>query len=298
MNDKSVICFGEVLWDLLPDGKVAGGAPMNVAYHLNNFGVQTRMVSRIGDDGWGKELMQFLQAKDISTDLIQTDPDHQTGIVNVTFDEKGGPDYDIVQPVAWDFIHLDSKILDAVERSDLLVFGSLAARGEVSRKTLLQMLESARLKVFDVNLRPPFYRQDSLEQLLCQADIVKMNDDELDIISAWYTRKTGELDKMELVKKHFDLTGVLMTKGKSGASYLDDDGLHEQTGFPVKVADTIGSGDSFLAGFLSQWLAGRYPLECLRFACATGALVATHRGGTPAMDTGMVYTFLEGRRQK
>ena len=124
MDKKTVVCFGEVLWDVLPTGKIAGGAPMNVAYHLNNFGIRSLMVSKVGADDRGAELPAFLAAKGISTELIQKDYTFPTGTVNVLFDEKGSPSYDIVQPVAWDYIHLNDRVLAAVRQCDLLVFGS------------------------------------------------------------------------------------------------------------------------------------------------------------------------------
>ena len=141
MSKKMVVCFGEVLWDLLPTGKVAGGAPMNVAYHLNNFGVRSLMISKVGSDDLGEELLGFLKQKVVSTDLIQKDDTFQTGVVNVIFDEKGSPSYDIVQQVAWDYIHFNGKVLGAVEQCDLLVYGSLATRSEASRNTLFQLFK-------------------------------------------------------------------------------------------------------------------------------------------------------------
>lgn len=266
---------------------------MNVAFHLNNFGLRSRMVSRVGADVLGKELLTFLSQKGVSTDLIQKDYTFPTGVVNVILDEKGSPSYDIVRPVAWDYIHFNDSVLKALENSDMLVFGSLAARNETSANTLLQMLDAAPKKVFDVNLRPPYYRRELLETLLARTDILKMNDEELDIISDWYALPRDEKERMADIRERFDLQGVLMTKGKDGALYFDDEGLHLQSGFPVKVKDTIGSGDSFLAGFLSQLLAGRPAKECLSFACATGALVATRSGGTPLIDEDMVRAFMD-----
>ena len=294
MDRKTVVCFGEVLWDVLPTGKVAGGAPMNVAYHLNNFGVRSLMVSKVGEDDLGEELLAFLRAKGISTELIQKDYTFQTGVVKVRFDENGSPSYDIVRPVAWDYIHLNDHVLREVQQADLLVFGSLAARNETSRKTLLTLLDHAPFKVFDINLRPPFYDRALLEKLLSNSDIVKMNDEELDVVAGWHTSAGDEGSKLEAVRNQVSLRAILMTKGKDGAIYLDDDGLHIQRGFPVEVQATIGGGDSFLAGFISQLLAGKTRQECLAFACATGALVATFRGGTPGIDETRVWRFMNG----
>ena len=256
---------------------------MNVAYHANNFGLKSKMISRIGADDLGQELLAFLKNKNIPVDLIQTDHTFPTGIVKVTLDKKGSPSYEIVQPAAWDYIHPDEAAQKAVKNAAALVFGSLSCRTERTKKTLLQLLETATLRVFDVNLRPPFYSQELLETLLRKADFVKMNDDELGIIAGWYGGVDDDQSKMQMVREKFDIQTIVMTKGPNGAVLQNADGFFTQTGFPVNVQDTIGSGDSFLAGFLKKLLAGAPPQECLEFACATGALVATKKGGTPVI---------------
>ncbi len=296
MSEKTVVCFGEVLWDLLPSGKVAGGAPMNVAYHLNNFGLKSHMISRVGEDGLGRELLNFLKDKGLSTELVQHDPDHPTGTVQVTMHEGGFPEYEIVENVAWDYIELTKGTLQKVEKSDMLVFGSLAARNKTSRDTLLKLVKKAPFKVFDINLRPPFYQQNLLEELLHQADIVKVNDEELEIVAGWYGQSGSEADQLSFVCKQFKLSGIILTKGAEGAVFMDAQGLHQQSGFPVEVEDTIGSGDSFLAGFLSRYLQSESPADCLAFGGATGAMVATHRGATPLIKEGMVKDFMAKMR--
>ena len=295
MTSPSIVCFGEVLWDKLPSGKIAGGAPMNVAYHANNFGLKSKMISRVGNDDLGKELLAFLKEKGVSTDLIQTDHTFQTGVVNVTLDEKGSPSYEIVEPVAWDYIHPDETAQKAVKNAAALVFGSLACRTERTKKTLLELLGMAKLRVFDVNLRPPFFSRELLETLLEKADIVKMNDEELEIIAGWYGGGNNERSDLELVREKFDLQTIVMTKGPNGAVLQNADGFFTQGGFPVKVQDTIGSGDSFFAGFLKKYLTGAPPQECLAFACATGALVASKKGGTPSISEDEVEQFRQKR---
>lgn len=292
-NANTVVCFGEVLWDLLPTGKVAGGAPMNVAFHLNNFGVRSTMISRIGKDDFGQELKTFLESKQINTTLIQLDDRTPTGTVNVTLDADGHPSYEIVQPVAWDFIASTRETEAAVQQADAFVFGSLAARNQISREALMSLLQTTSYAVFDVNLRPPFYSRPLLEKLLHQANLVKMNDDELDEISSWYTDSKEEQNKLNVVRSQFNIEAVLMTKGAEGAIFLDDTGFYHQGGTKVQVKDTIGSGDSFLAGFLSQKLKGKSPNQSLEFACATGALVATRSGGTPNIDEQAVQALIQ-----
>lgn len=292
MKNPSVICFGEILWDLLPTGKMAGGAPMNVAYHLNNFGLPTSMISRIGKDENGVEILQFLKEKGVHTHLVQTDAFYPTGTVKVKLDNQGSPSYDIVKPVAWDYINIDLANAKAVQQAKAFVFGSLAARGNRTHETLFNLLEEAKLKVFDVNLRAPFYSRILLEQLLAKADIVKMNDEELALIGGWYFDKTMEVDLAEKVKEHFNIEIIIVTQGSKGA-FLRNEKNEVLTvkAKKVKVEDTIGSGDSFLAGFLYQYLHNEPLIVCLDFAARTGALVATMRGGTPKISEDMVVSL-------
>lgn len=289
LNNATLVCFGEVLWDLLPTGKVAGGAPMNVAYHANTFGLQAKMVSRIGADELGGELRLFLDGKGVSADLLQVDRALPTGVVKVSLDAAGTASYEIVQPAAWDAIQPFDRALDAVRNADLLVFGSLACRSETTKNTLLQLLELAPLRVFDVNLRTPFYSKELLAELLPKANIVKMNDEELDVIGGWFGAAGSEEEKMEFLKNCFRLEALLVTRGARGAVLLNDSGLFTQTGFPVKVQDTIGSGDAFLGAFLSKMTAGATEDECLETACAAGAFVATKKGATPKYSPEEVF---------
>ena len=265
---------------------------MNVAYQTNNLGMRSRMISRVGSDDLGLELRAFLQAKGVSTDLVQTDPTYPTGIVNVLLDEKGIPSYEIVQPAAWDHIELSATMLDTVQAADALVFGSLSCRSEQSRNTLLALLEKAPLRVFDVNLRQPFYTQALLEELLPKATLVKVNDIELDILANWYGMTGTESDQMAALRSKFGFDRIIVTKGEHGAACLSNAGYCSIPGVSVKVQDTIGSGDAFLSGFLSQYFAGANDQECLRFANAMGALTATKAGGTPSISQEEIQAFL------
>jgi fructokinase len=289
----SVVSFGEVLWDMLPSGKKAGGAPMNVAFHLRNFGFQTQLISRIGQDALGEELRAFLDSKGIDHSLVQEDAEQPTSTVQVTLDAKGHASYEIVQPVAWDFIAASDAAAKAVSKAEALVFGSLAARQEGTRSTLLRLLEQATLAVFDVNLRPPHYTPERLRDLLSRAHLVKMNEEELAIIAAWHTDQTEEEAQMKAILKAHQLRGLLVTKGGDGAAWMNPDGTClQQAVFPVKVKDTVGSGDAFLAGFLSQYLKQKPLPHCLAFAAAAGAAVATHEGGTPNLTPADLDLFM------
>lgn len=294
MHNKSVVCFGEVLWDLLPAGAVAGGAPMNVACQLNNLGISSSMISAVGQDALGGQLLDFLRQKGFDTSLISTDPELPTGTVNVNLDDKGIPSYEIVQPVAWDNIELSDAASQAVSKADAFVFGSLAARSEKTLATLTELLSVAAFPVFDVNLRAPFYEEKTVSKLLQKARLLKLNDEEIDILCGWWGFNGGQSAKIEFLKKEFQLDAVVLTRGANGAALLDNSSFYEHSGYRVEVADTVGSGDAFLASFLSQWLGGASPLECLSFACATGTLVASLPGGTPDINEQGVRDLMHG----
>lgn len=295
MSNPAIICFGEILWDVLPTGRIAGGAPMNVAFHANQLGLESKMISKTGDDDLGKELKRFLENIGVSVELIQTDSTFPTGIVNVTLDKNGSPFYEIVSPVAWDYIHPEDKVKDFVKNADALVFGSLACRTERNKRTLLEYTDLANIRVFDVNLRTPFYSKSLIEELLGKADIVKMNDEELAIIAEWQGISGNEKSQLETIKNEFSLDVVILTKSRDGAVCLDETGCFEQPGFQVNVQDTIGSGDAFLAAFLSRYLKGEGTDDCLEFASAVGAMVATKQGGTPKIELPEILAILNSQ---
>ena len=288
MNSKPVVCFGEVLWDLLPAGAVAGGAPMNVACQLTNLGLPAKMVSAVGEDELGQRLLEFLRQKGVDISLISSHPQLPTGTVNVRLNVQGVPTYEIVQPVAWDHIPISGAAREAVSHSSAFVFGSLAARSKESFQSLLDLLAVAPFSVFDVNLRAPFYDEKTVVSLLQKARLLKLNDEELAILCAWQSHHDTQEGQMAFLKDEFKLDAVLLTRGAQGAALLDNSGFYQHSGYQVEVTDTVGSGDAFLAGFLSQWLTGASPLHCLSFACAMGALVATLPGGTPHINEQMV----------
>ncbi|MBL7814018.1 MAG: carbohydrate kinase [Saprospiraceae bacterium] len=281
---SKIICFGEVLWDLLPTGKLAGGAPMNVAYHANALGLKADIISRIGTDTLGAELLDFLVKKGISTTLIQHDTTHKTGVVNVTLDAQGSPTYEIVMPTAWDFIENTEGVVNAVSIADMLVYGSLVCRNDVSKNTLFELLKIAKTKVFDVNLRMPFYDKSLIESLLSQADIVKMNEVELVTISGWFNDETEFERQIQKLYEQFNLDTLIVSHGSEGAYCFEKGQLYFQPSFKITVQDTIGSGDAFLAAFLTEKMEGKDPQKCLITACKAGAYVATQAGATPLIN--------------
>ena len=287
-----IACFGEMLWDVLPTGHQPGGAPLNVAVHLHQFGQAAQLISRVGHDDLGAELVAFVESKGLSTQYVQRGETHLTGVVKANVDDRNEVVYKIVQPVAWDYIQYEPALHTLVEASEAFVFGSLAARCPTTRETLYRLLPAAPFKVFDVNLRAPHYSRDVVTYLLRQANLVKMNHHELAEIMGWFGASPAEDTALRWLAEHFQLQAVCVTKGADGAVLWTGQQLHRSPGIAVAVQDTIGSGDAFLAALLKGWLAGQDPAECLAFACAAGSLVATYQGATPAVSVAQVEALL------
>jgi len=278
---KKIVCFGEILWDLLPTGAVPGGAPMNVAYHIRKLGLNPDIVTRVGIDDAGKNLIDLLSKSGVSTEHIQLDYDIPTGIVNATANEHGEMSYDIVAPAAWDFIVLDDGTVQLVKDASHFIFGSLVNRNAVSRNTLFALLEIADQKVLDINLRPPHFNRRLVEDLLNRADIVKMNISELELITGWFATYKNIRERIGIIQEKFQIPCIIITMGGDGAMLNMDGKIYKHPGYVVNVADTIGSGDAFLAAFLFKQLNHYGPKESLEFASALGALVASKTGGWP-----------------
>jgi fructokinase len=286
---KKVICFGEILWDVFPDGKKPGGAPMNVAYHLHNQGVKSTLISSVGNDSDGRKLFTYLEDLGLDTTFIQTHTDLPTGTVDVLLNSEGKATYTIIKPVAWDAIHFENPLTELVEDADAIVFGSLACRGKEARNTLYHLLEHARVKIFDLNLRPPHVSPEILRELLHASTILKVNDEEFNFlkevvkIEGW-----GEPAFKELSDK-FALECLCVTMGDKGALVWHADKLYCHPGYKVNVADTVGSGDAFLASFINGYL-NNHPIPgILDKACVIGAYVASQSGANPAYAAEQVF---------
>ena len=276
-----VVCFGEVLWDILPTGALPGGAPMNVAFHLKKLGIEPAMITRIGPDDWGKKLTRLMEKSKISTEFFQLDTTLDTGKVNATINPNNEVTYEIVKPVAWDNIQWENKLETLTSGADYFVFGSLATRSEITRNTLSRLLEIARFKVLDINLRAPHYNRRIIEQLLHSINLLKLNQAELELITGWFTEYQSDNDRLKVLHDRFGIPGIVVTKGEKGALFSCEGSVYSHPGYRVVVADTIGSGDSFLAALLAKLLAGYTPGEALRFAGAMGALIASYNGACP-----------------
>ncbi|GGA90677.1 carbohydrate kinase family protein [Puia dinghuensis] len=283
-----VVCFGEILWDILPQGKFPGGAPMNVAYHLKKLGLEPALVTRVGEDPNGQGLVGLMEANQVTTDFFQIDFELPTGTVHAMVGKDHEVTYDFPRPVAWDNIQWEEGFVPLLTGATYFVFGSLASRSRVSRKTLYRMLEHAPRRVFDINLRPPHYELSTLESLMAGLHLLKLNLAELELITGWFAPYRNATDRVRVLQDRFKIPNVVVTRGGDGAMLNHDGVIYEHPGFAVKLADTIGAGDAFLAGLLSQFADGADPPKALAFASAMGAFVAGRSGPCPDYQLGEV----------
>lgn len=290
-----VMCFGEVLWDNLPTGRKPGGAPMNVAYHLHKLGIDSSVLSRIGRDRNGKDLLDVLTQLDIDTANIQIDDFNKTSTVEVNISTENEVEYDIVFPVAWDFIELEAVFEEQTANADAFVFGSLAGRSTVTRTTLNKLLDIATFRVFDVNLRDPYFEKGYVRSLLRKTDLLKLNQHELSLIVSWFSYSSrDEKSQIKLLQDEFGIKEIIVTKGAQGASFYVENQVYHQPAYQILVKDTVGSGDAFLAAFLSKRHTN-LPIEtCLSFAAGLSAYVTTKSGACPAYSMIDLNKFISG----
>jgi len=292
-NNYPVVCYGEILWDVLPPNTVPGGAPMNVAYHLKKLGVNPALITKVGPDIDGKKLIRLMEENEISTDFFQMDFELNTGKVNATAGENNEVIYDITKPVAWDNIQWDDNFISLLSDSRYFVFGSLITRSKESRNTLFRLLEIAKYKVLDINLRAPHYSRQIIEKLLSEVSLLKLNLAELELITGWFSNYKNENDRIKILQDKFRIPNIVMTKGNKGSLLYTNGNFYQHPGFVVELADTIGSGDAFLAGLISKLSEGRNPTEALEFSSAIGALVASYTGPCPEYDVKEIQTLIE-----
>lgn len=290
---KSIICFGEVLWDVLPAGRKLGGAPLNVSLRAQSFGNKAAMISSIGRDKIGEELAEAMKVHGGSLVHIQETGEYATSEVLVALDEHGTASYEIKMPCAWDNISLLERDVEAVKASDAFIYGSLVVRNRTSRETLFALLDHARYKVFDVNLRPPHYTPERIISLMEAADFVKFNDEELNEICAHLEFNEQSLEAcISFISEQTGTDQICVTLGKDGAVLFNNSTFYYNKGYKVTVADTVGAGDSFLATIISQLLNGMNAQEAINSACAVGSIVASKNGANPEVSLAEVHTML------
>lgn len=286
MNDI-VVGMGEALWDVLPEGKKIGGAPANFAYHVSQFGLPSRVVSAVGSDPLGREIVENFTSKGLNH-LIEEVP-YPTGTVQVEIDPAGVPQYDIKENVAWDNIPYTARLEALAGQTRAVCFGSLAQRNVVSRDTINRFLDAMpqtadSIVVFDVNLRQGFYTKEILCNSMKRCNILKINDEELVTVSRMFGYPGIDLqDKCWILLGKYNLRMLILTCGINGSYVFTPGNVSFQPTPKVEVADTVGAGDSFTAAFIASLLKGKSVAEAHALAVRTSAFVCTRKGAMPEL---------------
>lgn len=286
-----IVGLGEILWDVLPTGKILGGAPANFAYHISQFGYDGYVVSAIGQDELGEEILQNLNTKKLNYQIEKTE--FHTGTVQVTLDEKGIPSYEICENVAWDNIPFSAEIEKLAKSTRTICFGSLAQRSEVSKRTIrlfLKAMPGNALKIFDINLRQHFYTKELIVESLHNCDILKINDEEVVVVAkllGWENKTELEVCKQLLID--YNLNMLVLTKGVEGSYVLTTDETSFMPTPKVTVADTVGAGDSFTAAFIASILKGKSITEAHQRAVDVSAYVCTQKGAVPILPENLTF---------
>lgn len=289
--DEFVVGMGEALWDVLPEGRKLGGAPANFAYHVSQFGLESRIVSAVGPDMLGEELLSDLCDKGLDC-MIETVP-YPTGIVQVGLDSYGVPCYDIKEGVAWDNIPFTSELESLAMNTKAVCFGSLAQRSPVSRETINRFLDTmpegeGRFRIFDINLRQDFYSKDIVLNSMQKSNILKINDEELETVSRMFELPDGtQQSRAKALLSMFGFKALILTCGTTGSHVFTADKYSYLETPEVDVVDTVGAGDSFTAAFVSGLLKGLDIRQAHRLAVGTSAFVCTQKGAMPVLPASL-----------
>jgi len=293
-----MIGLGEVLWDILPSGKVLGGAPANFAYMTNVLGDEGIVASRVGDDELGREAFAVIQRQGLTTSYLQQDDQYPTGTAVVSIDAAGQPNFTIREQVAWDFLQWTTEWKELASRADVVCFGSLAQRSPTSALAIESFLRNAPanvLRIFDVNLRQLFYNKDVLRTSFQHAHIVKLNEQELLQISSLLNLGAGTAKALaKRLLEEYGLRLVCITLGDRGSILVSNDQTVEHTGFRVKVADAVGAGDAFTACMAHHYLRGHSLGEISESANRFASWVATQTGAMPPIGADQLRNILSG----
>ncbi len=278
-----IVCFGEILWDSLPAGLFPGGAPLNVAFHLRQLGLRPLMLSTVGADFLGDELLRRMKSWGLDCDGVTRSMNEASCVVQAVLDHSGAASYRIPDKTAWDEIALTQSVTDALRDAFGLVFGSLALRSPTNRKTLkaiLKQLPNGVLRIFDVNLRAPYDDLDLVAEMAAQTSLLKVNDEEARRLTD--PRTDLETAARELAQR-WSIPSVCITCGPRGAGFLHENTWHFEPNQPIEVVDTVGAGDAFLAALTAALAEGKSAPEALRLATRRGEAVAASHGPTPLL---------------
>jgi len=289
LNSFTVAGIGELLWDVYPDGKRLGGAPLNFSFHCHQLGATAYPVSSVGADDLGFEICDDLSVKKLPVTFVKENLAHPTGTVQVTL-EKGKPTYDIREGVAWDNIEMTNDLETLAQNVDAVFFDSLAQRNPVSRAAIHAFVDAVcgdALKIFDVNLRQTFFSEEIINVSLEHANILKLSDEELPVMAEMFGIAGPLRQQLSVLREKFDLKLIAYTRGADGSILVTEDNADEFEGCPCDVIDTVGAGDSFMAT-LCMGLLHKQPLsEINKHANQVAAFVCSQNGATPDMPSGL-----------
>lgn len=291
-----LVGLGEVLWDLLPEGRKLGGAPANVAFHARSLGLESFIVSAVGNDAEGREIRRRLREWGLDCRHIHVDENHPTGTVSVAVGPDGSPSFTIREDVAWDYIPFSDDLLELAQKGDAVCYGSLAQRSDVSRATIRRFVQHSKetcLRVYDVNLRPPFYDRSIIQESLEWSNVLKLNADELRAVAGMLSIPGDEDTILQHLLIRFDLELVALTKGKDGSRLFGRAEDSKLSGTCLDVVDSVGAGDAFTAALVAGLLR-ELPLRTVhRHADLLASYVCTQHGAMPVLP-GELKKFLGG----
>ena len=289
-----VVGLGAVLWDVFPDGTHFGGAPANFACHAKMLGGQSSMVSCVGQDQMGIDVLNFFEQYQVNTDVISQSDQHPTGTVLIELDDEGKPSFHITPNVAWDFIPWSIETENLARRTNAVCFGSLDQRSQTSQQTIqrfLQMTPADCLRIFDINLRQDYYNDELIVQSLELANLLKLNDEELPVVKSILGLTGKTVNQLEQLKQRFKLKVVSLTRGDKGSILLANEGVFENPGLTVKVKDTVGAGDAFTAT-LTMGLLKEIEFEMINLkANQVAAYVCSQAGAVPILPIAIQTIF-------
>ena len=290
-----IVGIGEILWDMLPSGKVIGGAPANFAYHAQELGGNSVVVSCVGNDELGREIISSLENLDMTSELLSVDKVHPTGVVSVTINKEMKPSYRIQEEVAWDYIPDTPLLRQLASKSDAVCFGTVAQRLHLSRMTIqtfLRLMEHDTIRVFDINLRQNFYSYEVIKTSLDMANVLKLNVNELSVVKKILRLKGNEKKILNELSRKYSLRLIALTKGIEGSILYSEGKISQHEGYRVEMGETVGAGDAFVAALVTGLLRG-YELDDLNNkANRVASYICSKHGATPSLTNEIRQLFI------
>ena len=280
------------MWDIYPDRIEIGGAPFNVCYRLNSFGINVKLISSIGNDDLGLKVLEFFKKNNLHTDFISIDKENKTGQVKIKL-ESGEPKYKIINNVAWDYITSIKEYYNS-KKIDYFIYGSLATRNNKSFETLKRLINFSKFKILDLNIRQNYYNKEKLDYLIKSADFLKINLDELMLLKDLFKIQDLETENIaQIIFLNFNLKYICITNGSVNSFIFDGNNFIYNESLNVESIDNVGAGDNFLASFINEYFIKKKSLKfSLKIASIYGAITTTKKGAIPLINSREIDSFL------